>query len=321
MRRFVFFLLVLFWATALRGEPVALRAVPVPLNPEAPDQVWVGALAFLAGFDLRVADARFAGWSGLDLADGGTALLAVSDLGHWLSARLHHDRDGRLTGIDNAGLTPLRQPGGAASRSKRDNDAEALRRDRDGSWLVAFELRHRLLRYRPGPDGLPGTPLPVAAPADFADQPANGGAEAIVVLPGGAVVLLSEEGRNAAGDGRGWLRDSAGRWHGLAYRLTEPFRPVDAALLPGGDLLVLERRFTRVGGIGARLVRVRHDTIVPGAVLQGEEVANLAPPLSIDNFEALAVRPAPSGGALVYLLSDDNASPWQRTLLLQFRLD
>jgi hypothetical protein len=43
-------------------------------------------------------------------------------------------------------------------------------------------------------------------------------------------------------------------------------------------------------------------------------------PLTIDNFEGLAVVRDPSGGVLVYLLSDDNYSPLQRTLLLRFRL-
>jgi hypothetical protein len=40
-------------------------------------------------------------------------------------------------------------------------------------------------------------------------------------------------------------------------------------------------------------------------------------PLSVDNFECIAVRPAP-GGRYIYLMSDNNQNPQQRTLLLQF---
>ena len=51
-----------------------------------------------------------------------------------------------------------------------------------------------------------------------------------------------------------------------------------------------------------------------------QELAQLVPPLSVDNFEGLAVHPDPAGGWLIYLLSDDNFNPLQRTLLLQFHL-
>ena len=43
-------------------------------------------------------------------------------------------------------------------------------------------------------------------------------------------------------------------------------------------------------------------------------------PLSFDSFKAVAPRPAADGGTLIYLLSDDNRSAVQRTLLMQFRL-
>jgi hypothetical protein len=41
-------------------------------------------------------------------------------------------------------------------------------------------------------------------------------------------------------------------------------------------------------------------------------------PLSVDNFECIAVRPGPRDGRYIYLLSDNNQNPQQRTLLLQF---
>jgi hypothetical protein len=40
--------------------------------------------------------------------------------------------------------------------------------------------------------------------------------------------------------------------------------------------------------------------------------------LSVDNFEGIATRPAPAGGRYIYLMSDNNQNPQQRTLLLQF---
>ena len=52
----------------------------------------------------------------------------------------------------------------------------------------------------------------------------------------------------------------------------------------------------------------------------GVELAQLVPPFTVDNFEGLAVFPDKRGGTIIYILSDDNFNPLQRTLLLQFRL-
>ena len=83
---------------------------------------------------------------------------------------------------------------------------------------------------------------------------------------------------------------------------------------------MLERRFVAPFGFEARLTRVPSAEIVAGARLSGRELARLLPPLSLDNFEGVAVRPGPAGETLVYLIADDNYLPIQRTLLLQFVL-
>ncbi|MFQ5541980.1 MAG: hypothetical protein ACE5E2_04055, partial [Candidatus Binatia bacterium] len=54
--------------------------------------------------------------------------------------------------------------------------------------------------------------------------------------------------------------------------------------------------------------------------LRGEKIVHLDPSVEIDNFEGLAVRVDPVGGTLLYMISDDNYSQLQRTLLLQFHL-
>jgi len=66
---------------------------------------------------------------------------------------------------------------------------------------------------------------------------------------------------------------------------------------------------------------VARAAIRPGARLVGRTLAELAPPLTVDNFEAAAARAAPDGATLIYLLSDDNQSFLQRTLLFQLRLE
>jgi hypothetical protein len=108
----------------------------------------------------------------------------------------------------------------------------------------------------------------------------------------------------------------------------EPFRPTGAALLPGGDLLIVERRFPPAG---ARIVRLSRASLAAPGPIQTVEVARIEAPLTVDNFEGVEVRrDAASGKTLVYLLSDDNGCSkrgatrvpgLQRTLLLMFALD
>ena len=45
---------------------------------------------------------------------------------------------------------------------------------------------------------------------------------------------------------------------------------------------------------------------------------DLAAPLTVDNYEGLGTVARPNGGFRFYLISDDNASSAQRTLLVAF---
>ena len=49
------------------------------------------------------------------------------------------------------------------------------------------------------------------------------------------------------------------------------------------------------------------------------EIARLQPPLTIDNMEGVSVT-VENGRTIVWLASDDNFFPLQRTLLLKFAL-
>ncbi|HEX9880418.1 MAG TPA: hypothetical protein VGB25_09515, partial [Candidatus Binatia bacterium] len=73
-------------------------------------------------------------------------------------------------------------------------------------------------------------------------------------------------------------------------------------------------------GAVVRLRRIPGPDLKAGARLRGKEILLLAPPLEVDNFEGAAVHRDPEKGTFIYLVSDDNYSPLQRTLLLQFRL-
>jgi len=140
------------------------------------------------------------------------------------------------------------------------------------------------------------------------------------VLDGNRILLVSEAGMPGEPDIAAWL-GRPGVWSSLMLARTATLTTSDATRLPDGDLLLLERRFTLIGGAAARLSVVPRAAIRPGARLAGTTLAELSPPLVTDNFEAVAARPGPAGATLIYILSDDNRSFPLRTTLLQFRRD
>jgi hypothetical protein len=58
--------------------------------------------------------------------------------------------------------------------------------------------------------------------------------------------------------------------------------------------------------------------LLPGARLQPALLAEWRLPMTVDNFECLTVEPDVEGGLYLFILSDDNQNPLQRTLLMQF---
>ena len=273
-------------------------------------------LTLLSAFELRSRHPQFGGISGLSVG-ADERLYAVSDRGYWLSARMRHDNEGRLLNLLDLEIKPILTP----DRTPTDGlltDAEALASAPDGSFIVGFEQIHRLWRYPPPPLTFDAPAQPITMPRELAKAPRNGGLECIAVLPDGRIFTIAEELRNKDGSFRGWLIDNE-RSVELSYVPSAEFRASDCASLPNGDVIVLERHFSIFLSFSARLKRISRDSIQPHAVLSGEELLRLDPPLRLDNFEGIAIREDPAG-TLIYLISDDNFQPFQRTLLLQFRL-
>ncbi|HJQ55435.1 MAG TPA: esterase-like activity of phytase family protein, partial [Vineibacter sp.] len=232
-----------------------------------------------------------------------------------------------LAGVTDAALGRLKGPDGMALPGKSWSDAESLAMLADGALLVGFERRHRILRYPPGDErrggGLAGTPTPFPAPPALARAPANAGLEAMTALPDGRLFLLTEELTTIAGTTTGWvgvLRGGAPQWRPFHYPLLEGFRPTAAAALPDGDIVVLERSAGFLGGLRVRVMRLRTADLAPDAVVRPEELARLATPIVTENLEGIAARRGPGGETLLWLVSDDNFSPWQQSVLLHFVL-
>jgi hypothetical protein len=302
------------------GATLALLSQSVPLNPRDPAQAAIGGLEYRGGIALRSTDRRFGGFSALYVSPGGERCLALSDRGTWMRCRLLYDENGRLVGAEGGETGPLVDEDGALLDARPGaGDAEAMAVLPDGSVVVAFERDHRLLHYPESEPPFAKPPERFASPTGIENAPDNGGIKALAHVGRGFFLAIAERLADGAGALAGWVGRMGG-WEPLPYARTGAFRPADAALLPEGDVLVLERHAVS-GGYAVRLARLARNAIAPYRRLEGAEVARWGPPLTTDNFEGLAVRRGRARGETILLLiSDDNANPLQRTLLLQFAL-
>jgi hypothetical protein len=148
--------------------------------------------------------------------------------------------------------------------------------------------------------------------------------EAIAVSPSdgplqGAVVVVTEKSLDRKGDV--FAAVLSGPRKGVFFvRRKDRYDITDADFLPGGDLLVLERRFNIADGLGMRIRRIAVDTIAPGKTVDGETILEADFGNQIDNMEGMDIYRAGDGSTHMILVSDDNRSILQRNLLLDFRL-
>lgn len=313
----------------LYGPDPRVTVAPVPLVAGDPARTELGALTYLGGIALASTDPAFGGFSAIS-TDGGRFLM-LSDGGNWMQfdmPRFGHPQAMRLGAI----------PAGPGNGwLKEDRDTEAMARDPlTGSIWIAFERSNSIWRYSAGQrmagrsgsaaGGILGPAQAWVAPAAMRDWGNNSGAEAMVRLDDGRFVVLGEQqidgsvGRYPALLFEGDPTRPGVRVRRFAYRPDPGFRATDAAMLPGGDLLVLTRRFRLPYRWDARLGIVRRSEMRPGAVAVVRTIASFTPPVLTDNYEALAVT-RQDDAVIVWIASDDNQSILQRSLLLKFRLD
>ncbi len=276
-------------------------------------------LSYRGGLVVRSDDNRFGGISGLIVSADGSSLMAVTDTGYWLTASLTHEAD-RLSGIGNLTLAPMLDPDGRSiADNKRQGDAEAMTLLADGRIAVSFERNHRVWVYDVTTDGFEAAAQSIIISPDLKDAMNNKGLEALASLPDGSLLAITEGTMVAEDQIKGWRvgRDTTDE---VTLRRIAPFDLTDIALLPSGDLLTLERRFSTVGGVGAQIRRISADTLDEAAPLDGDILYRSTAGQTVDNMEGLSIRTSPDGRTFVYVVSDDNFNPLQRTLLLMFEL-
>jgi hypothetical protein len=324
-------LLVLAWIPAGAQSPratepgvrIEVRAQPIAafdLRDSA--RTRFGELEFRGGLILTSPHADFGGLSALRMAPDGARFLALSDKGRWFRGRIVYGGD-RPLGLAEVETAPILGPDGKPLAARGWFDTESLAGD-DGVLYVGIERVHQIVRFDYGKDGLYARGQPIALPPGIKTLPFNRGLECLAAPPkglplAGALIAISERGLDAAGNLRAFLIGGPAPG-AFAVRRSDDFDVSDCALTPRGDLLVLERRFSWTRGIAMRIRRLALARIKPGALADGPELIFADMGYQIDNMEGISVHRGAAGELVLTLVSDDNFSPIQRTLLLQFTL-
>ncbi len=284
-----------------------------------PDRDIFGKLQFIGGLELTSPDNEaFGGLSGFSWQSA-DRFVAISDEGRYVSARLMLS-GGRPIGIDQARMNKL--PPVAKDKRYFKRDSEGLDIVGNRIW-VSYEGSDRLAIYHPNSSGklsLGKTLFPGKAIARL--NKGNKGFESIAVGPdgsahAGSVVILSENVTKKTV--RGWILKQ-GVYHAFTMPQVDNLRPTDAAFLANGDLVIVERSFSFLGGLKIQLRRILAKNLLPGTISNIETLFRGDLRYELDNIEGLAVQSMPDGSSILTLISDDNFNSLQRTLLLQFSL-
>jgi len=300
----------------VNGRPLAA------FDPRDHAHVRFGALEYRSGLVLTSRYPGFGGLSGIRLDAKGERFIAISDKGGWFTGRIVYS--GRaMTGLADVEAAPLLGPDGRPITARGWFDSESIALD--GSVVyIGLERVNQVLRYDFAEGFTRARGEVVAMPPAVKRLPFNKGLEALVVVPkglplAGTLIAISERGLDEKGNLIAFLvgGPSPGQF---SVRRTENFDISDAVILPSGDLLVLERKFSLVSGVGIRIRRVALKDIAPGALVDGPSIFDAGLSEEIDNMEGIDAHVTDEGDTVLTLVSDDNFSLIQRTLLLQFTL-
>lgn len=302
---------------------IEVRARPIPsFDPRDRSHVRFGCLQYRSGLVLTSSFPGFGGLSGIRLDASGERFIALSDQGSWFTGRIRYS-DGLMTGLDDVEAAPMLGPDGRPITARGWYDSESIALD--GPFVyVGLERVNQVLRFdfSKGFTRARGEVVPL--PAAAKKLPNNKGLEALVFVPkglplAGTLIAISERGLDADGNLISFLvgGPSPGQF---SVRRTERFDISDAVLLGSGDLLVLERKFSLVSGVGIRIRRIPIAAIAPGALVDGPAIFTADLGEEIDNMEGIDAHVTDEGDTVLTMVSDDNFSIIQRTLLLQFTL-
>ena len=292
--------------TFLRTAIPLERSTDLRITPVAVDNAdrWPADLVIEGAWELESSDPMFGGYSALLHLGEGRAI-AFSDRGDSLTFTLPGYGD----------PAPLqREVAENNSVEESQDDIESAARDETtGTIWLGYERANAIGRFRNGAEARPQ----VVQPDAMRDWPETGGPESLARLSDGRFMGLAERG----GAGVLFMGDPFDdtRSHTFTAIYPPDYRPTDAVQLPDGSILILARSVEMTfPPFRARLMIA--DVPDPRAAKPWtpQTVAQLDGPLPHENYEALAIQ-REGNSTIIWIMSDDNRSTFQRTLLVKLR--
>jgi hypothetical protein len=284
----------------------------VQLDPQDPNRNRIGQLEYRGGVDIPPMGEELGGLSGLRWDAENRRLLAITDDARWVWIE-PVEKDGWLLQLADLEIGDLAGPDGEPLKGKASGDSESLTQHPEGGWLISFERDHRVWHY----ETLTGLPRQTEGePSDwFGPLADNQGLEAMATSSSGQ--LYCTERAADLSRANCVLEMPDGFIQSLPVHPPRAIDelggvPTDADALDDETFVILFRSYSAADGNSAALV-------ARGIDGTRRELATLRPPLTVDNFEGLAVRKE-GERTFLYIVSDDNFSSRQRTLLMKFEI-
>ncbi len=269
---------------------------------DLPDETSNSGFTRMGVWELSSSRIDFGGYSALLVLNNAT-LRAFSDRGKRLTFAepgQPQDREAQFATVwDRGDLSPTVP------------DIEAATRDPEtGDYWLAFENTHAVIR-----NDIASAFVRSRRPSAWQDWPENGGAEAMARFPDGRFIILPER------DSTGFLyaSDPTDEVEPLTFDFTVPadYNPTDMMALPDGRVLILLRQLEWGWPPFATAIAIADPRgLTEGGTLDIELLIRLETILPRENYEALSLAGVEEDGTVIlWLMSDDNLSAFQRTLL------
>jgi len=326
-RQYIIGLSLSFFLLPLSNSVLAgnadITSLPITEFKVGSDQKQFGPLEFIGGINLSSTNSLLGAMSSIRFYPDGQHFLTVLDTGHWASGKVERGPNGALSNISDLTITAMFDNRGRDNSEKWGMDSEGLA-FRDNQILVSFEQKHRVDIY-PADSYKTSKPIgsiPILLPPR--QLKGNGSLETLLVAPknsplAGAPLIVAEKSVNKDGNLLAAVLD--GPKKGIFYvKRMMPYSATDATFLPDGDILLLERRFGLSDGLGMQIRRIKTADITPGATVDGEVILEAGSGYQIDNMEGIDAVIGPDDSTRLFLVSDDNHSFFQRTIMLEFKL-